>query len=200
MENQIQKLILASASRTRSQILLNAGIDFKIQVSNIDESVIKKQLKSKKPEEIAIKLATLKAQEIAKLHEGALVIGADQILECDGLLFNKPTNVDETRSNLEFLKGKTHRLISAVCVVCNNEKLWGITDNVYLTMRELSDEFIDFYVQKAGKDVYSSVGGYRLEDFGAQLFTQIEGDFFSVLGLPLLPLLEFLRYKKIIKS
>ena len=200
MKNQDQNLILASASRTRSQILLNAGIDFNIQVSNIDESVIKKQLKSKKPEEIAIKLATLKAQEIAKLYEDALVIGADQILECDGLLFNKPTNVDETRSNLEFLRGKTHRLISAVCVVCNNEKLWGITDNVYLTMRELSDEFIDFYVQKAGKDVYSSVGGYRLEDFGAQLFTQINGDFFSVLGLPLLPLLEFLRYKKIIKS
>ena len=200
MRNQIRNLILASASKTRSDILSNAGVDFTVQVSNTDESIIKQKLKSKKPEEIAIKLATEKARKISKSDKEALVIGADQILECDGILFNKPLNKDDVISHLEFLSGKTHRLISAICVVQNNKKIWDLTDDVNLTMRSLSDSFIQSYVENAGTGIYSSVGGYRLEDFGAQLFTRVEGDFFTVLGLPLLPLLDFLRSKQIIKT
>jgi septum formation protein len=200
MRNQIRNLILASASKTRSDILSNAGVDFTVQVSNTDESIIKQKLKSKKPEEIAIKLATEKARKISKSDKEALVIGADQILECDGILFNKPLNKDDVISHLEFLSGKTHRLISAICVVQNNKKIWDLTDDVNLTMRSLSDNFIQSYVEKAGTGIHSSVGGYRLEDFGAQLFTRVEGDFFTVLGLPLLPLLDFLRSKQIIKT
>ena len=200
MRNQIQNLILASASKTRSDILSNAGVDFTVQVSNTDESIVKQKLKSKKPEEIAIELATEKARKISKSDKEALVIGADQILECDGILFDKPLNKDDVISHLEFLSGKTHRLISAICVVHNNKKLWDLTDDVNLTMRSLSDSFIQSYVENAGTGIYSSVGGYRLEDFGSQLFTRVEGDFFTVLGLPLLPLLDFLRSKQIIKT
>ena len=128
------------------------------------------------------------------------MIGADQILECDGVLFDKPTNKKEVVSHLKFLRGKTHRLVSAVCVIHNTEKYWEFTDSVKLTMRKLTDEFIQTYAAEAGTEIFSSVGGYRLENIGAQLFTRVEGDFFTVLGLPLLPLLEFLRSQKFLKT
>ena len=194
----MQNLILASASKARSQMLLNAGVDFNVQVSNVDETPIKERVGSKLAENIALKLAVLKAQKVSKLNTDALVIGADQVLECGGTLYDKPLNQADVVSHLKALRGKTHRLISAVCVVRNNKTLWDLTDSVNLTMRELSDEFIQSYLDQAGTDIFLSVGGYRLEDLGAQLFTRVEGDFFTVLGLPLLPLLEFLRSKQIL--
>ena len=198
MEIQLQNLILASASKSRSQMLLNAGVDFSVQVSNVDETLIKERFGLKLAENIALKLAVLKAQKVSKLNTDTLVIGADQVLECGGTLYNKPLNRTDAVSNLKALRGKTHRLISAVCVVQNNKILWDLTDSVNLTMRELSDEFIQSYLNQVGTDIFLSVGGYRLEDLGAQLFTRVEGDFFTVLGLPLLPLLEFLRSKHIL--
>jgi septum formation protein len=198
LETPLQNLILASASKSRSQMLLNAGVKFSIQVSNMDETPIKKRFSLKPVEEIALKLAVLKAQKISKLNTGALVIGADQALESGGTLYDKPLNHAVAVSQLKALRGKTHRLISAVCVVQNNKTLWDLTDSVNLTMRDLSDEFIQSYLTQAGTDIFSTVGGYRLEDLGAQLFTRVEGDFFTVLGLPLLPLLEFLRSKQIL--
>ena len=200
MNTQFQSLILASASKTRSQILLNAGIVFRVQVADIDEKEVKRKFNFKHPEELASELAYQKADKISRSCEDSLVIGADQILECDGVLFDKPTNKKEVVSHLKFLRGKTHRLVSAVCVIHNTEKYWEFTDSVKLTMRKLTDEFIQTYAAEAGTEIFSSVGGYRLENIGAQLFIRVEGDFFTVLGLPLLPLLEFLRSQKFLKT
>jgi septum formation protein len=194
----LENLILASASKARSQILLSAGVNFRTQISNIDETAIKEDLKASSAGELALKLAVLKAKKVADINKDALVIGADQVLECEGTLYDKPTNHAAACYHLKALRGKTHRLISSVCVVRNSKMLWNVTDSVYLTMRNLSDEFIQSYLIQAGTDIYLSVGGYRLEDLGAQLFTRVEGDFFTVLGLPLLPLLEFLRSRKIL--
>jgi septum formation protein len=194
----LRNLILASASKARSQILLNAGVNFRTQVSNVNEAAIKKNFKAGSAGEIALKLAVLKATEISSLNKDAFIIGADQVLECDGVFFDKPINHAAASHHLRALRGKTHRLISSVCVVRNSKMLWDVTDSVNLTMRDLSDDFIQSYLAEAGTDIFSSVGGYRLEDLGAQLFTRVDGDFFTVLGLPLLPLLEFLRGKQML--
>ena len=196
----MKNLILASASKTRNQILLNAGVEFSTMASTIDEVLIKEELGEDSAEKIALKLAVLKAQNVSNLNRGAFVIGADQILECEGLLYSKPVDRANSESHLKSLQGKTHRLISAVCVVCNQRVLWEKIDCVNLTMRDLSDDFIQNYLNQAGKDILSSVGGYRLEGIGAQLFKKVEGDFFTVLGLPLFPLLEFLRNNKILNT
>jgi len=194
----LETLILASASKARSQILSSAGVKFRTQISNVDEAAIKEDVKTASAGELALKLAVLKAKKVAKLNKDALVIGADQVLECEGTLYDKPINRAAASCHLKALRGKTHRLISSVCVVCNSKVLWDVTDSVALTMRDLTDEFIQSYLTQAGTAIFSSVGGYRLEDLGAQLFTSVEGDFFTVLGLPLLPLLEFLRSKQIL--
>ena len=194
----MKDVILASASPARRQILKNAGVNFRTQISNVDESMIKEDLKLSSAGEIALKLATLKAKKISNLNSGTLVIGADQVLECEGILYDKPGDHTAAFYHLKSLRGKTHCLISAVCVAYNNTILWDVTDSVNLTMRNLSDESIQSYLAQAGTEIFSSVGGYRLEDLGAQLFTHVEGDFFTVLGLPLLPLLEFLRSKRIL--
>ena len=196
----MKNLILASASKSRSQVLLNAGVEFKVQISSVDESITKDCHKFGSAEELALKLAILKASDVSNQNKNALVIGADQVLECEGTLYDKPINLAVASSNLRALQGKQHRLISSVCVACNNEILWDFTDSVSLTMRNLSDEFIKGYLARLGPDILSSVGGYQLEGLGAQLFICIEGDFFTVLGLPLLPLLGFLRTEKILNT
>ena len=196
----MKHLILASASKARSQILLNAGVDFRIQTSNVDETRIKENFKTAPAGEMALKLAFLKAREVSDIDNDALVIGADQVLECEGTLFDKPTNHAVASRHLKALRGKKHCLISAVCVVHDSKMLWSVTDSVNLTMRNLSDGFIQSYLNQAGTEIFSSVGGYRLEDLGAQLFTRVDGDFFTVLGLPLLPLLEFLRSKNMLAT
>ena len=200
MECQLKNLILASASKSRSQVLLNAGVEFKVQISNVDEAVTKNCHGTGSAKELALKLAILKANNVSNQNKDTLVIGADQVLECEGVLYDKPTNLVSAASHLKALRGKKHRLISSACVACNNEILWDITDTVILTMRNLSDEFIQSYINKVGPDILSSVGGYQLEGLGAQLFVRLEGDFFTVLGLPLLPLLDFLRTEKVLKT
>ena len=125
-------------------------------------------------------------------------IGADQILECDGALFDKPNGRAGAVTHLQNLSGKLHRLITSACVVQGGEVQWQSTDGVRLTMRELSADFIESYLDAAGDGVLATVGAYRLEDIGAQLFTRVEGDYFTVLGLPLLPLLQFLRDRKVL--
>ena len=179
-------------------MLLNAGVEFKVQISSVDEAITKDCHKSGSAEELALKLAILKASNVSSKNKDALVIGADQVLECQDILYDKPINLAVASSNLRALQGKQHRLISSVCVACNNEILWDVTDSVNLTMRKLSDEFIQSYLARLGPEILSSVGGYQLEGLGAQLFIRIEGDFFTVLGLPLLPLLDFLRTEKIL--
>ena len=144
-------------------------------------------------EEAAATLARAKAEAVSPRHSGPLVIGADQILECAGTWFDKPPDAKTAAQQLASLGGRTHRLVSAACVVCDGQVLWQVVEAARLTMRPLSEAAIAAYLKKAGPDALGSVGAYRLEGLGAQLFSEIEGDFFTILGLPLLPLLTFLR-------
>jgi septum formation protein len=145
-------------------------------------------------------LAELKAQRVARRHPGSLVIGADQVLECDGILFDKPSDLAAARSQLMALRGREHRLLSAVVLVRDGERVWHHVDRANLTVRDFSADFLDRYLRSAGDAALSSVGAYQLEGVGAQLFAAIDGDYFTILGLPLLPLLDILREQGILPS
>lgn len=187
-------LILASASPSRRQILANVGLDFAIEPSGVDEDEVKLSLLSEraKPGDIATMLAELKATRVSARRSGALVIGADSTLACDGRLFDKPPTLAAARQQLVELGGQTHELHSAVVVAQNGARLWQAADHGLLTMRAFTDSFLDAYLARAGEAVCASVGAYQLEGLGAHLFSRIEGDYFTILGLPLLPLLAFL--------
>ena len=151
-------------------------------------------------ETVAASLARAKADEVRKRHAHALVIGADQIIECEGKWFDKPQDRDSAAKTLRTLRGRTHRLISAVAAYQGEECIWWHLETASLTMREFSDAFLERYIDDAGPGILESVGAYRLEQMGAQLFTRIEGDYFTVLGLPLLPLLGFLRHAGVLEE
>lgn len=195
-------LILASSSSTRRAVLHAAGLEFSVETPGVDEEEIKHSLKAQGATgmQIAETLAELKAQRISARHQGALVIGADQILDCNGVLFDKPHDLAHARAQLLALRGKPHQLLCAICVAQNGARIWHHNGRVTLTMRAFSDEFLDAYLRRAGQDVLGSVGAYRLEGLGAQLFARIEGDWFSILGVPLLPLLDFLRGHKLVAA
>jgi septum formation protein len=188
-------LILASASAARGALLRNAGIAFTAAPAAIDEEEIKAAFRAERRPvaECATALAEAKAARVARGHPGSLVIGADQMLVCDGIWFDKPGDPAVARAQLVALRGKRHELISAVSVVRDGELLWHFVDRSILTMRDFSDEFLDDYLAAVGKDVLGAVGAYHLEGRGVQLFARIEGGYFAILGLPLLPLLDFLR-------
>lgn len=190
-----QQIILASGSQTRADILAGAGVSFIQQDSGLDEAPIKKDAitKGETPQKMAQLLAFLKAEHVSGQMPGALVIGADQVLVCEGKCFDKPENMEEARAHLKALRGKTHSLETAVCVVRDGHEIWHYEAAPRLTMRNFSDEFLGDYLARAGSKVLWSVGAYQLEGPGIQLFDAIEGDYFSILGLPVLPLLEFLR-------
>lgn len=187
-------VVLASASSSRFSLLCNAGIAVERDPASIDEDVVKASFRKRNgtAAEVAVALAERKAQHVSERHPGALVIGADQMLQCGGVWFDKPVDLGHARGHLTALRGKTHELLSAVCVLRDGECLWRHLESARLTMRPFSDTFLDEYLAAAGDTVCSSVGAYRLEDRGAQLFSRIEGDYFTILGLPLLPLLGFL--------
>jgi septum formation protein len=193
-------LILASASRVRAAVLRQAGLSFDIVPAHVDEAATKQAMAGQDPSEIAAVLAEQKAATVAALHPEALVIGADQVLVCDGVLFDKPVDMAEARSHLLRLRGRTHHLCSASVVMGEGRVLWRHMERPELTMRALSESFIDGYLQAIGPDALLSVGAYQLEGRGAQLFDRVGGDFFSILGLPLLPLLGFLRRRNIIEA
>jgi len=188
-------LILASASAARITLLRNAGIAFTVAPAAIDEGEIKAAFRAeaRQAAECAIALAEAKAARAARRHPGSLVIGADQLLVCDGVWFDKPADVAAARAQLVALRGKRHELISAICVVRGGERLWHFVDRSSLTMRDFSDKFLDDYLAAIGDAVLDAVGAYHLEGLGVQLFARIEGGHFAILGLPLLPLLDFLR-------
>ncbi len=195
-------VVLASASPARAALLRAAGIPMTIDAAAVDEAAVKASLRTAgaEPAAIAEALAELKAQRVARRHPGSLVIGADQVLECDGVLFDKPTDLADARRQLLALRGQQHRLVSAVVLVRDGHRLWHYVGRADLTMRDFSTTFLERYLQSAGGAALSSVGAYQLEGAGAQLFATVDGDYFTILGLPLLPLLDILREHGILPS
>ena len=173
-----------------------AGIAFDAQNLPIDESSVKIAMRQsgETASNTAIQLAELKAMRVSANQPGRLVVGADQMLDVDGDWLDKPKDIDEARTHLQRLRGKSHTLISAVVVVKDGMRLWHNVSLASLTMRNFSDAFLESYLQKGGDGLLGSVGAYKLEGMGIQLFEDIEGDYFTILGLPMLPLLDFLRH------
>lgn len=193
-----QKLILASTSSTRRQIMTNAGLSFDWLVPNVDENKIKKQLLHVTPIALALELAKQKALSID--FNNAIIIGADQTLECNNRLYDKPTSRSGAKSQLQSLRGKPHYLHSAVALAKDGEIISQISCSATMNMRNFSSDFLDEYVAKMNDDTLRALGAYQLEFYGAQLFEKIEGDYFTILGLPLLPLLDILRKLDILQS
>jgi len=186
-------LILASQSQVRQTLLANAGLSFEAQPAAIDERTIQQGSGLTVASEIAARLAYEKARFVSLRSPGRYVIGADQTLECNGRLFNKPAGRAGAIEHLRALSGQTHELHAAVAIVREGETLFENVSVARMTMRNLSEDTIAAYLDVAGDAVTTSVGAYQLEGLGVHLFSRIEGDHFTILGLPLLPLLAFLR-------
>jgi len=195
------EIILASGSAIRRQLMTKAGLEFEVVVKPVDEAAIKDSMLAEGSSfrDIVDALAEAKSMRVSKLYPG-LVIGADQIMVMDGQLFDKPETMDVARERLKFMRGKSHYLIGAVVICENGIAQWRHIAKTKLTMRGFSDEFLEEYLEKEGELLLKSVGAYRFEGRGAQLFSHVEGDFFSILGLSLLPVLEYLRTRGVINS
>lgn len=187
-------VILASKSAARRAVLDGAGVAYEATVAGVDEEAVKDSLLAEGhgPRDIADALAELKAIRVSRARSG-FVIGADQTLDLDGKLYDKAESVDQARERLTLLRGRTHRLHSAVVVAKDGGPIWRELVTCTLTMRDFSDDFLEAYLESEGPAALGSVGCYRLEGPGAQLFSKIEGDYFAILGLPLMGLLDLLR-------
>ncbi|WP_432346059.1 Maf-like protein [Shinella yambaruensis] len=188
-------LILASQSPFRRMLMDNAGLAFETEAADLDERAIETALAARNPTppEIAQALAIEKAVNVARRNPGALVIGSDQTLSLEGRVFHKPADMAEAKTHLQAMSGRTHSLNCGIALVRDGETLWSHISIAHLTMRPLSGDFIDRHLARVGPRVLASVGAYQLEGEGVQLFERIDGDYFTILGLPLLPLLAKLR-------
>jgi len=189
-------IILASSSKIRSELLQQAGVEATVTVADIDEVDLKRRFRTQHPgdiEGLARHLAEAKAVSVSSRKPDSFVIGADQLLVFDGRVLDKPLNIAEARAQLAALRSRKHDLITAVAVAQNGRPLWHDLSVATLLMRNFSDAFLHSYVERTGSELLTTLGGYRLEGPGVQLFEEIHGDYFSILGLPLLSLLSFLR-------
>lgn len=195
------KIILASGSASRRALLVGAGIEAEAIKPLVDEDAAKQAMRADglSVRDQAMRLAELKAIKVSNRHEG-LVIGGDQMLNLDGAGFDKPADLDGAAQHLRRMSGKSHYLETALVVAEGGTPVWRHLSRPKLTMRPLSEDFITDYIETCGDALLSTVGAYQLEGRGAQLFNQIEGDYFSILGLPLLPLLDYLRVRGVLAS
>lgn len=186
-------LVLASGSKIRRTLLAAAGVALEIAASDVDERAAEAAAPSSSPAAVAGLLARAKASAVARLRAGRLVLGADQVLALDGRRFTKPADRAAARAQLRALSGRAHELHSAIAFVQDAKVLFEHVSTARLTMRAFSDAFLDRYLDAAGAAATESVGAYQLEGLGVQLFESVDGDYFTVLGLPLLAALDFLR-------
>ena len=193
-------IILASTSKIRGKILSAAGIKFSVLNSELDEEKAKSSIMELSPRQISLELARLKSEKISRLHPKAMIIGADQVLGFENQIFNKPVSRADAEKQLSMLRNATHTLYSAVSCAIAGAEAWNHCSEARLTMRDFTPEFLSSYLDGSTAGYLSSVGAYKLEETGIQLFEKIEGDYFAILGLPLLPLLDFLRQQKMIPS
>ena len=187
-------IILASGSEIRQTLLRNAGVSFEVQLPRVDEDSVKTALldEGASPRDIADALAEAKARKVSGKHPEALVIGCDQVLDFDGALLSKPETPEEARAQLAAMRGKRHSLLSAAVLYHRGEPVWRHVGQVRLIMREFSDAYLDAYLARNWESVRWCVGGYKLEEEGVRLFSRIDGDYFNVLGLPLVEILSYL--------
>lgn len=192
-----RRIILASGSAIRATLLRNAGLAFETAMSRIDEEAVRAALDAEGagPRDVADTLAEMKARKVSERNPGALVIGCDQVLDHDGQVLTKPDSEAEARAQLLGLRGKTHRLLAAAVVIENGEPLWRHVGIARLTMREFSPAYLDGYLARTWPGIRASVGSYQLESEGVRLFSRIEGDYFTILGLPLIELLTWLSIR-----
>ena len=197
-----RRLILASASSIRRSLLAQAGMPVEAIPARIDEEAIRAALQAEgaKPRDQADALAEMKARKLADRHTDAVVIGCDQVLEFQGDIWSKPDNPDAARAQLRALRGQTHRLFSAVVLYDRAEPVWRHMGEVRLTMRAFSDDWLEGYITRNWDEIQHCVGGYQLESEGVRLFSAVDGDYFSVLGLPLVPLLNYLGQRGFIPA
>ncbi|WP_322867386.1 Maf family protein [Aquicoccus sp. G2-2] len=189
-----RKLILASGSSIRQTLLHNAGVEFDVVIPRLDEETIKQALLAEgtKPRDIADALAEGKAAKVSNKQPEDLVLGCDQVLDFAGTLLSKPTTKDDARKQILAMRGKTHSLFSAAVIYHEVRPIWRHVGQVRLTMRAFSDKWLNGYLDRNWDSICNAVGGYKLEQEGVRLFSRIEGDYFNVLGLPLMEILSYL--------
>ncbi|MEP4249749.1 Maf family protein [Tateyamaria sp.] len=195
-------LILASGSQIRAQLLRSAGVAFDVQIARVDEESIKESMiaEAALPRDIADALAEMKACKVADKHPEAMVIGCDQVLAFDKSILSKPSSPEEAAEQLRMMRGQRHMLLSAAVIYHEGKPIWRHIGQVRLRMRDVSDGYLDGYISRNWDDIRHSVGAYQLENEGVRLFHSIEGDYFHVLGMPLLELLAFLTLRGVIEG
>lgn len=190
-------IILASGSDIRAQLLKNAGVEFSIQTARVDEQMLRAGLEAEgaSPRDIADALAEAKARKVSSKLQGSLVIGCDQVLDLDGVVLSKPNTKIEARAQLTSLRNKRHSLLSAAVIYLDRQPVWRHVGVARLHMRDFTDAFMDDYLDRNWESIRHSVGGYKLEEEGIRLFDKVDGDYFNVLGMPLIEILSYLTLR-----